>query len=352
MKFRLSSTKLRYIEPGEDVRPRRFSRMLRLSLAAAAVITTMAITSFVGTAGASSAGWTSVAPTISTHTTGAAVTGQDGKIYVFGGRNGPFSKASAEAYTPSSNSWAMVAPMPTARLGLAAALGPAGKIYVLGGYGNHEVRCKNEVYDPKTNTWATKAPMPVGGEGIAAATGADGKIYVFGGYRRNFGADGNGDLNTVQIYDPIANTWTVNHSMPADLEWSSAALGSNRKIYFMGGWNSSSGISTRVWSYDTSSHVWTQVASTSVGHRLFGAVAVPGGTIYAIAGEIIETVGNEYPLKSVEAYSIASNTWSRAPSLPSGKYGLSAAASGDSIYEIAGSPLALRDTKSVMSYTP
>ena len=226
--------------------------------------------------------------------------------------------------------------------------GPDGKIYVLGGRGQGGVRRKNEVYDPKTNTWTTKARMPIGGWGIAAAAGADGKIYVFGGYRRNFGVGGHGLLNTVQIYDPTANTWTVNHSMPAELVDSSAALGPNGKIYFMGGYPLELTHSTaRVWSYQPSSGVWTQVASMSVARTSFGAVAVPSGKIYAIAGENVDSA-----LKSVEVYSIAPDAWSSAPPLPSARYALSVATSGGTIYEIGGDDALGAASKSVTTYTP
>jgi N-acetylneuraminic acid mutarotase len=348
MTFKSSSTKLRHVNQDGKIMATRYIRRLRLSVAAIAVIAAM--TASVETATASSTGWTSLAPTLSYHVSGAAVAGKDGKVYVFGGRipNSLGTRSAVEAYTPGSNSWAAVAPMPTARYALAAVRGPNGKIYVLGGRGQGGVRRKNEVYDPKTNTWTTKARMPIGGSGIAAAAGADGKIYVFGGYRKNFGPNGHGLLNAVQIYDPTTNTWTVNHSMPAELIGSAAARGPNGKIYLMGGYPLELTQSTaRVWSYEPSTTVWNQVASMSVARTDFGAVAIPSGKIYAIAGQNVDSA-----LKSVEAYSVASDTWSSAPSLPSARYGLSVATSGGTIYEVGGDDEGGAASKSVMSYTP
>ena len=83
-----------------------------------------------------------------------------------------------------------------------ATTGPDGKIYVVGGYGSKAVPPPKapdtsdrplvqrergllgtvEVYDPVTNTWTEKAPLHQARQMHAAAFGLDGKLYVFGGY--------------------------------------------------------------------------------------------------------------------------------------------------------------------------
>lgn len=74
----------------------------------------------------------------------------------------------------------------------ATATGPDGKVYIIGGAGNAlgerdlekqlVLLDSLEVYDPIANTYAIKAPMHRGRQIFAAEFGPDGKLYVFGGY--------------------------------------------------------------------------------------------------------------------------------------------------------------------------
>ena len=91
--------------------------------------------------------------------------------------------------------------MPTPRWGLAATTGSDGKIYVSGGItrdtpsGPTRLVDTVEVYDPIADTWARVGCLPTRRSGLAAATGPDGRIYAIGG------RDGN-VLDTVEAFVP------------------------------------------------------------------------------------------------------------------------------------------------------
>ena len=87
MKVGSSLARAQHLDQGEDIITTRSSRRLRLLLTVFATIVAMALTPFMGSARASSTGWKFVSPTISYHVSGAAAIGQNGKIYVFGGRS-------------------------------------------------------------------------------------------------------------------------------------------------------------------------------------------------------------------------------------------------------------------------
>src|SRR2546427_804011 len=76
--------------------------------------------------------------------------------------------------------WTTVTPIPTARAFGAAATGQDGLIYVFGGH-NGSLLHTVEAYDPSTDTWATKNPMLTARDTNAAVTGPDGRIYAIGG---------------------------------------------------------------------------------------------------------------------------------------------------------------------------
>src|SRR5207237_6696847 len=104
--------------------------------------------------------------------------------------------------------WAAGAPYPPGPPE-APALGSDGTYaYTAGGYVGGASNSVNR-YDPVANTWIPRAPLPVAlyaTRGIYAAS--TGKFYVFGGYNGSV-------LNTTYIYDPVANSWTTGAVMPA-----------------------------------------------------------------------------------------------------------------------------------------
>jgi N-acetylneuraminic acid mutarotase len=54
-----------------------------------------------------------------------------------------------------------------------------------------------------TDTWKTAASMPTARAFFGAVLGSDGRIYVVGGYNDS------GYLSTVEVYDPSTNTWST-----------------------------------------------------------------------------------------------------------------------------------------------
>ncbi len=153
--------------------------------------------------------WSFVAPLQTPRNRSTAVTAGDGRVYAIAGQQPltPCSSAvnalsSVEAYTPSTNTWTFVAPMLVARQLAAATVGIDGRIYVFGGRdGAGNLISDDEVYDPKANSWTTIAPMPDPRAQTALSTDREGRIYVFGG------SDSAGTPATVERYTPSTNTW-------------------------------------------------------------------------------------------------------------------------------------------------
>merc|ERR1719352_1189739 len=86
-----------------------------------------------------------------------------------------------------------------------------------------------EVYDPQADSWQRVASMPRGLCGHAAAV-MGGKIYVTGGVSQG------SPVNSVCVYDPQADAWTQLASMGnARFGHASAAVGG--KLYIFGGYN-------------------------------------------------------------------------------------------------------------------
>ena len=71
-------------------------------------------------------------------------------------------------------------------------------------------------------TWQLGAPMPVARQELATGV-LDGKMYVIGG----FDGDGNSTA-TVQVYDPIVDTWTSAQALPFAVNHNSASVAAGK----------------------------------------------------------------------------------------------------------------------------
>lgn len=213
----------------------------------------------------------------------AAVTGSDGRIYAIGGENrsgdsGLSQINEVDVYDPGTNSWSTVTAMPSPRSGVAAVTGPDGRIYVFGGSASGSILNTVEFYTPSTNTWSIAAPMPTARSGAAAVLGRDGLIYVIGG------STFTGVFNTVEAYNPATNRWTTVAHMLIARTLLAAALGPDGLIYAIGGFDFHSNLST-VEAYNPKTNTWTTVSPLLTARRAFAGVLGSDGRIYAIGGD-------------------------------------------------------------------
>ena len=168
-----------------------------------------------------------------------------GKIYVIGGATtmdntndvafngqGPARVLGTnQMYDPATNTWTTKSPMPTNRNHAYSGV-VNGKIYVIGGRVGHGFVTTSsntdvvEEYDPVKDTWGVaRARMftPRSGGGWATYNG---KIYVSGGEYQN--ERYNAAYRAFDVYDPVANTWTILPSLPGAVHGNAAAFIGNK----------------------------------------------------------------------------------------------------------------------------
>jgi N-acetylneuraminic acid mutarotase len=224
-------------------------------------------------------------------TEGSLIALQDGRVLVAGGgiegSPGYGATASAEIYDPNDNSWTMTAPMSVARTLQTATLLKDGGVLVAGGATAYytsaaQLTSSVEVFDPKSNTWRQTSPLPMPLYTHAASLLADGRVLVTGGFSSSAdsapsldvaftydpatgqwstaaplsaaraehtmlrfpdgrvlamgGVDGsNNVLRTSEIYDPVANTWTLTGSLPVAVFWPAAGILADGSVLVAGG---------------------------------------------------------------------------------------------------------------------
>jgi N-acetylneuraminic acid mutarotase len=261
----------------------------------------------------------------------AAVAVRNGKMYLFGGFDLPVSGPpgwnpvnDVWEYDPATDGWRALAPMPTARgAGVAAVVD--GKFYVVGGAGPtpdastpilrprqpQRSLATVEEYDPTTNTWRARSPLPtpcnhMGGEAV------NGKIYVIGGRLSGafiIGLPGN--INLVQAYDPVTDSWVTKSPMPtARSGLNTASL--NGIIFVAGGevQDDKYLAAFRAFeAYDPASDTWWQLPSMLLPRHecimaaLNNRIHVAGGTVQSAIVPLPK--GLSFDTDSHEAFEVA-----------------------------------------------
>jgi N-acetylneuraminic acid mutarotase len=183
-----------------------------------------------------------------------------------------------------------------------------------------------EEYDPATDTWTSKSDMPTA-RGNHSANVVDGNIYVIGGSHAS--TPDRNHVRTVEVYDPATDTWTQKGEMPRPIGagFSSVVDG---KIYVIGGY----GGSRRVDEYDPVTDTWTQKSDMPTKRHALSTSALDG-KIYAIGGYVPGVSG--YPgVATVEVYDPATDTWTTAPDMPTGRFGARTSIVDGKVYVIGG----------------
>jgi hypothetical protein len=148
--------------------------------------------------------------------------------------------------------------------------------------------------------------MPTLRSSPGAALGPNGLVYVIGGYPNSGGVTG-----TVEAYDPVANKWTTGlRPMPTPRQSPAAALGQDGLIYAIGGATYNG---DEVEAYDVATNTWTTKSSLPVDGWGTSAVNGPDGRLYA--------TGSRLAAGLVNAFTPAIDRWAPVASLSSSRSG-------------------------------
>jgi N-acetylneuraminic acid mutarotase len=218
----------------------------------------------------------------------------NGKVYVIGGYDADaHSTGTVQVYNPTTDTWTLAQALPIAVNHNAAAV-VGGKLYSFGaGTG------QTFAYDPNNNSWVARASSHYVHRGTAAVGVINGKIYVAGG-------EGTPSQRELEVYDPVANTWTVKAPMSVPRNHTAGGV-INGKFYVVGGRAGPSTDALEV--YNPQANTWSTLASMPTPRSGFAA-AVVNNELWVFGGEDPQTLVLH---AEVEVYSPASNSWRREP---------------------------------------
>ena len=223
---------------------------------------------------------------------GAMILLPSGKVLYSGGYNGGAGGPtydSAELFDPATSTWSSTFSMVALRAGHSLTLlttGPnAGKVLVVGG-GQRigltvEKRC--ELYDPATGTFALTGLLFTARSFHTATRLPDGRVLVTGGH--DAGAD---TLNhaSVEIYDPLAGTWSPAAAMEFRRGRHTATLLPNGDVLVVGGAQVGSGttVNPSAEIYHPATNSWRTVTSMAQARVGQAAALLPSGEVLVVGG--------------------------------------------------------------------
>jgi N-acetylneuraminic acid mutarotase len=262
--------------------------------------------------------------------TGAAVV--DGSIVVPGGLDIPDPDApcgrsitSTIAYDTATRTWAERAPMPGPR-DHAAVAASGDLVYVSGGgeIARPAAYANLWAYDPAADSWTDLAPMP-GRRWQHAMVALDGVLYVVGGL-----IDGAADHTRTWAYDIATNTWRTDlDRLPTAREHLAAVVAGGR-IVALGGRMGTNLPTVEI--YDPVTDSWAPGPDMSTPRGGFAAATLADG-IHVTGGEEFVT---DRTIGSHEVLDLDTMAWSDAPDLPTPRHGVASAVADGRWYVIAG----------------
>src|SRR6059036_963672 len=182
-----------------------------------------------------------------------------------------------------TGTWALAGNMASLRSGAATVALQDGRLLITGGdapnaTGNSVALASAEVFDTSGN-FAAAAPMNYARTKHTAVALQDGRVLVAGGI-----GGGGTAIDSAEIYDPVANTWTVTGSLKVARSGHTASLLPDGTVLIAGGDNAGVAQSS-LEVFDPTAGAFTTATGTLSSPRESHAAAVlQGGRVLIVGG--------------------------------------------------------------------
>ena len=283
---------------------------------------------------------------------------QDGRVLVAGGLGGGTLVTTAEIVDPTDGSVRVTGDMQQGRYFHTATLLPDGRVLLAGGFDeNNAAVASTEIFDPATGTWSpgpamalTRArhremTLPDGSLLLPAGRGAslhsnadrldmqtgewmltapmitnrqdyagvllnDGRAFVAGGFSRPLN-EGSIATDAVEIFDPVAGTWSASDPLPAPQWLADAALLPDGRVLVAGGLDVSNDSTTTSAIWNPGDGSWSPVGDLSNARHFYASGTLPDGRVVVLGGQDDDL----NPIGPVEAFDVTSESWQPAGEL-------------------------------------
>jgi len=268
----------------------------------------------------------------------AAIRLADGRLLIAGGYS--FAKkdtlASVDLFDPVKETFSAAAALHADRNFATATLLSDRRVLIAGGFSerNGGTRATAELYDPKADTWtATRTVMNDHRELFTASTLPDGRVLLCGG----LSLTKRGTLGTAEIYDPVADTFTLTAGALKDDRFGhTAATLTDGRVLIVGGQSWKIGQPSRTLAsaelYDPKTNRFTPAdGPMQFARDRCTATALKDGRVLIAGG-----ADHGKPPLPAEIFDPATNRFSLAASLHEGRMAHDACALPDGRVLVAG----------------
>lgn len=239
-----------------------------------------------------------------------------------------------------TDTWENVGPMPFQRSRYSA-VEINGLVYLFGGY-NEATAVQGTLHSFNPTTKAFTALAAGTPRGFHDAVAINGKMYIFGG----IDSSGANYTNTIQVYDPVTNTWSIpSITGTAAVRARHKLIADGTGFYVVGGvttGGSPLGTSQR---FETTTGTWGSTFGT-YGGALFGLAVASSSLAYVVGGN----AGT--PLATLQSMTLPGGVVATKAPLPSTRYSHASFYAKSGVYVIGGTAGTPADSTKVMRYTP
>lgn len=176
----------------------------------------------------------------------------------------------------------------TTRARHAAVLLRDGRVLVAGGHDEATWTSMRsaELFDLATNSFALTGPMAQARYDFALVALDDGRALAVGGFNNDIDApDDNGDLDTLELFDPESGTWSAGPSMPEARSGLSAVKVDDGRVLIFGGQTGAESIPTSVLVFDPSDDSLAPTGGfVSFGRTAHTAHVLSDGRVLMVGG--------------------------------------------------------------------
>lgn len=304
--------------------------------------------------------WTAMAPMLVGRSNQTTTLLANGDLLVVGGDSEPEvdnDYRSAEMYDPASNTWTSISAPAELQVAERAVLLHSGQVLLLGRFGTSMDNASQgaAIYNPATSAWRMVAPPSQSFGNGPPILLADGNVLFIGGYISEQVSypvveDLYTVLNSVEIYDPTTDTWSIGAPMQQARAQETATLLPDGNVLVTGGvgamstGSAGSGSIASVELYDPQSDTWNTLSPMDLPRAGHTATLLADGDLLVAGGSDCGSgtclgyggSGDCCAASSAEVYEPTTNTWSLTEPVTTGAGHLATALPGGGVLVIGG----------------
>ena len=205
----------------------------------------------------------------------------------------------------ATGTWQTWNAMGDVRSGAAEALLQNGGVLIIGGTNANGPVASADLFGTDGN-FSAAAAMQTPRSGHAATVLSDGRVLVTGGV-----TTGGGAVNTAEIYDPSADSWSAPTTMVEGRAGHTASVLSDGRVLLAGGHDSAGNALSGLEIFDPASGKFSSAGAMSVPRMNHAAATLGDGRVLIIGG----TTDGTNALASIDIYDPSAGTVSAGPAL-------------------------------------